>query len=108
MPKCAGFWAVGLLSVAVVLVPGCGSKGAQGQQCANGNDAGLNGTIQSAMVGGGCGGLTGAVAIGQPCKSGGDCAPACCDCGSLASGKSASVGYCEQGVCATANDTCCA
>ncbi len=79
----------------------------QGQACVGGTDAGPNGTIQSAIIGDGCGGLNGTVAVGQPCKNGADCAPACCACGSLAGGKSASVGYCKQGVCADPNDTCC-
>ena len=102
----------GWMAGGLLLLLACGSKGAQGQACVNGTDAGPNGSIQSAILGDGCGGLNGTAATGQPCKTGADCAPACCSCGSLASGKSAAVGYCEHQAdgtlaCAASTDTCC-
>lgn len=96
-----------LVSALGAALPACSSH-PQGQACVDGTDAGLNGSLQSAILGNACGGLTGTVAEGQPCKTGEECAPACCACGSLASGKSASVAYCQAGVCVQGNDACCA
>ena len=96
-----GFLVLGLAALACSSHP-------QGQLCTNVPEGGLNGSVQSAIIGDGCGGLNGSVAAGQPCKSGADCAPTCCACGSLAGGKSASVGYCKAGLCTQGDDTCCA
>jgi len=66
-----------------------------------------NGSMVTASEGPACGVLTGTVQPGMPCSQAGDCMPACCSCGSLASGQSVAVAYCNDGVCAGEGNTCC-
>ncbi len=47
----------------------------------------------------------GTVAAGGQCGAPTDCAPTCCDC---TNGKSALIAWCDHGICATADRTCCA
>jgi hypothetical protein len=86
--------------------PGEGGGG-KGLMCTNPDAAVLTGSLRTSQLGGGCDSSLGGATAGKPCKSSSDCKPACCACPSDAGGKSVSVGYCKQGACATAEDTCC-
>ncbi len=103
-------WKVGTLALLIALATAwaCGPSGTAGQQCTDPTGAPVNGTIQKATDGSGCGSLAGTVAAGQPCHYALQCAPTCCSCGTLAtSPQSVEVAYCNGGLCATPDVTCC-
>jgi hypothetical protein len=84
------------LVVAGFVVFACGPSGTAGAQCMDQTGAAVNGTIQVATEGSGCGTLSGTVPPGGACSS-----------GTLNPQESVEVAYCNAGTCATANDTCC-
>ena len=45
-------------------------------------------------------------AVGASCQSPTDCAPVCCQCGTA--GREALTSWCDHGMCATAEQVCCA
>jgi hypothetical protein len=95
------------LVVAGFIVFACGPSGTAGAQCMDPTGATVNGTIQVATEGSGCGSLPGTVPAGGACSSAAVCMPSCCSCGTLNQQESVEVAYCNAGICATANDTCC-
>jgi hypothetical protein len=96
-------WKLGLLALMLV---SCKSS-EPGSACQNRTaDDILNGSVSTTQLGGGCDDTVMGAAVGAPCKTGSDCAPACCACLGN-SGANVSVQYCKAGVCATTDEACC-
>jgi hypothetical protein len=97
--------------VLIACLAGCTSGGAV-SRCGGSPVAVTEaGSIASASLDDGCQGATSAVtwsdgAPGSVCTDPTQCRPTCCACSTA--GRSALTSWCNQGVCATPAETCCA
>ena len=108
MPNAYGIWWV----VVMACLAGCSSGGGAASSCGSSPVTVTEaGSIASASVNASCEGATSVVtwsegAPGSACTDPTQCRPTCCACG--AAGRSALTSWCNQGVCATPAEVCCA